>query len=133
MAALKGAGNITVSYNSNDVTNYINNADLQMTVAELEATHLGSTGQEMDPGLPGFTLGLTGDWAVASDGYFAPDILSPTKRTVVIAYTDGASTVTYTWTSAGFLTGYNITGGATDKISTSPALRLSGKPTRAVS
>jgi len=51
MAATKGAGNATVTYNGQNITAYVNSVDLQNTIAELEATNLASTGEESDPGL----------------------------------------------------------------------------------
>ena len=130
MAARKGAGNVTVTYNANAITNYINQANLQATVAELEATHFGSASQEFDAGLSGWTLNFNGDWHATLDGYIGPDAITSTKRTVVIAFSDGTTTVTYTWTTNGFVTNYNPAADATGKITHSAQLRLSGAPGR---
>jgi len=133
MAARKGAGNITVTYNSQAITNYLNQASLQATAAELEATHFGSTGEEMDPGLSGWTVSFNGDWATALDTIIGPDAITSVKRTVVIAINGGSgATATYTWTSNGFVTSYNPSADATGKITHSAQLRLSGIPSRAV-
>ena len=43
--AVKGQGNTTVTYNSNALTNYCNQADLSATIEDLETTHFGSTGR----------------------------------------------------------------------------------------
>lgn len=129
--AIRGAGNVTVTYNSNNITAYINEFELSQTVAELERTSLASTVMEYDPSIAEYTLTLNGDWAIALDNILGPDIVSPVTRAVSIAIEDGASTVTYAWTS-GFLTGFNISGSATDKITHAPSLRLSGPPTRTV-
>lgn len=129
--AIRGAGNVTVTYNSNNITAYINEFELSQTVAELERTSLASTVMEYDPSIAEYTLTLNGDWAIALDNILGPDIVTPVARAVSIAIEDGASTVTYAWTSA-FLTGFNISGSATDKITHSPSLRLSGPPTRTV-
>jgi hypothetical protein len=126
----KGAGNFTVSYNANNITAYINQADLEMMVTELEATVLTSDGIDNDPGLPGFTLRLAADWQKALDDILGPDVLTPTKRTAVVTVTGDTGTVTYTWTNKAFITGYGISGGATGKITAPPQLRLGGKPTR---
>lgn len=132
MTATKGAGNSTVTYNSNPLTNYVNSAEVQNTIAELEATHLGSTAQESDPGLSGHSLNIGGDWHPTLDGYLGPDSLTGTKRTAAIAFTAGGSTVTYTWTNQAFITGYNVSTTATGKLVWTATLRLSGAGARAV-
>lgn len=132
MTATKGAGNSTVTYNSNALTNYTNSVDLQATIAELEATHLGSTGQEADPGLGSYQLQIGGDWNPTIDGYLGPDSLAGTKRTAAIAFTSGGSTVTYTWTSQAFITNYTVSTSATGKLEWKATLRLSGVGTRSV-
>lgn len=127
MTALKGAGGITVTYNSNAITAYINSADLQNVVAELDSTHLGSTAMSSNAGLVKSTLQLSGDWSATLDGYFGPDFLSGTKRTVAIAI---AGAATYTWTASGdvggFITNYGPKAGATGKLEFSATLNLSG-------
>lgn len=129
--AAKGAGNVTVTYNSNDITNYLNEVELNQAVAELEATHFGSTAQETDPGLSSFTVSFNGDWDSTLDGYIGVDAPAGTKRTVAVAFTDeGGTTVTYTWTNEGFVTGYNISASATGKIEHDSTLRCNGAPSR---
>lgn len=132
MAATKGAGNATVTYNANAITNYTNSVDLQNTIAELEATHLGSTAQESDAGLGSYQLQIGGDWNPTIDGYLGPDSLAGTKRTCAIAFTSGGSTVTYTWTSQAFITNYTVRTSATGKLEWSATLRLSGAGSRGV-
>jgi hypothetical protein len=133
MAARKGAGNITVTYNAQAITNYLNQTSLQATVAELEATHFGSSAEEFDAGLTGWTVSFSGDWATALDTIIGPDAITSTKRTVVIALNGGSgATATYTWTSNGFVTNYNPSADATGKITHSAQLRLSGAPNRGV-
>lgn len=132
MAAVKGAGNSTVTYNSNALTSYVNSVDLQNTIAELEATHLASTAQEADAGLGSYQLQMGGDWNPTLDGYLGPDSLTGTKRTAAIAFTAGGSTVTYTWTSQAFITNYSITTSATGKLEWKATLRLSGAGSRGV-
>ena len=128
--ARKGAGNFTVLYNGQNITAYINQADLEMTITELEATTLTSTGMDYDPGLGDFTLRLTNDWNKALDDILAPDVITPTKRTVVITATGDTGTVTYTWTNKAFITSYPISAPASGKITGTPQLRLGGAPTR---
>lgn len=126
MTAAKSAGNVAVTYVATAITNYVNQADLTNTVAELEATHLGSTAEEGDPGLTNSSLQLSGDWNATIDALLAPDALTGTKRTAAIAFTASGSTVTFTWTSKAFITNYQISTAAKDKITWSATLRLSG-------
>lgn len=135
--ARKSAGNVTVFYNngagnatSNNITAYINQADLEMTIAELEATTLTSNGMEYDPGLGSFTLRLTNDWQKALDDILAPDVITPTKRTVIATVTGDTGTVTYTWTNKAFITNYPISAAASGKITNTPTIRLNGAPAR---
>lgn len=130
--AVKGQGNTTVTYNSNALTNYCNQADLSATIEDIETTHFGSTGRESIAGTSTWSISLGGDFDSVVDGYLAPDaITTGTKRTAVIAFTDdGSTTVTYTWTSNAEIGDYSITSTPTGKIEWSATLRLSGAPTR---
>lgn len=136
MAAIKGAGNNTVTYNANAITNYTNQTDLQATIAELEATHLGSTAMQTDPGLASWQLQIGGDWNSTIDGFLGPDALESVRRTTVIGFSDGSETVTYTWTAAGdvggFITNYQVQSTAQGKLAWTATLRLSGNPMRGV-
>lgn len=127
--AIRAAGNVVVTYNSQNVTQYINEFELAQTVDELERTSLASTVMEYRPSIANYNLTLSGDWALAADNIFGPDIVSPTTRACSIKIEDGANSVTYSWSTA-FLTNFSIAGSATDKITHSPAIRLSGPPTR---
>ena len=137
--AVRGAGNIVVVYNADDITSFLNSAELANTVAELEGTHLASTAAGYTPGLSSFTLSLSGDWVRALDNALGLDAMTPARRVVSIKFTDeNAAWVQYAWTNTGgygygFLTGYNISGSASGKIEHSPSLRLSGLPQRTAS
>lgn len=130
--AVKGQGNTTVTYNSNALTNYCNQADLSATIEDLETTHFGSTGRQSIAGTSTWAISLGGDFDSVVDGYLAPDaITTGTKRTAAIAFEDDAGvTVTYTWTSNAEIGEYSITSTPTGKIEWSATLRLSGNPSR---
>jgi hypothetical protein len=128
--ALKGAGNSSVTYNSQNISQYLNTSDLQNTIAELEATVLTSTAEETAAGLGSYQLQIEGDWSKAIDDILGPDSLTGVKRTVVLTYGPAGTLVTYTWTTQGFLTNYEINAVASDKIVLSGTLRLNGAPTR---
>lgn len=128
--AVRGAGNVVVTYNSNNITAYLNTVELAATIDELEATDLASTVAEFSPSLAQYNLTIGGDWDKALDDILGVDALTPTVRTVVIKFTDeGGDWAQYAWTT-GFISGYSISAAATGKIEHSPTLRLSGTPTR---
>jgi len=128
--AVRGAGNTVVTYNSQNITAYLNSAELAAAVDELESTNLASTVMEYAPSLANYTLSLEGDWSKALDDILGVDALTPTRRACSIKVTDETGAwAQYAWTQA-FITGYNISIGSTEKVSHSPTLRLSGTPTR---
>lgn len=132
--AQKARGNTTVTYNGNAITNYVTQADMERTIDQLETTSLGDTAKTFIAGDADNKLTLSGNWTVALDGFLAPDAGSGTKRTVVIVYTEGSSTVTYTWTASGSNGGeienYAIQSPANGLRTFSCDLKLSGAPTR---
>jgi hypothetical protein len=133
MAAIKGAGNCVVTYNAIPLSPYINSADMTNTIAELEATVLTSTAEQTIAGLGSYEMQLDGDWDIALDNALGTDSISGTLRTASIKYGSGAGAmVTYTWATNAFITSYNITTAANEKIGFSATLRLNNAPTRAV-
>lgn len=129
MAARKSRGNITCTFNSVALTNYMNQAELGMAVDRLETTHFGSTGAESIAGDTTFTFSMGGDWDTALDTALAPEaITTGTARTAVIAFVGSTGTVTYTWTSKSEVQDYTITGAVGDKITWSATLVLNGAP-----
>ena len=130
--AVKGMGNFTLTYNSNALTNFCNQADLSATIEDLETTHFGSTGRESIAGIATWAISMGGDFDSVIDGYLGPDaVATGTKRTAAIAFKDnGNVTVTYTWTTNAEIGDYNITSTPTGKSEWSATLRLSGAPTR---
>lgn len=130
--AQKARGNTTVTYNSNNITSYCTSADLERAIDRLDTTNLASTGATSIAGDETNTIRLQGNWRAALDAILAPDVGSGTKRTAVIAYADGASTVTYTWTSNAEIENYSIASPANGLRTFSCDLMLSGAPTRTV-
>jgi len=130
MAKVKAAGNVAVTYNSNALTAYCNSAALQATVDSLEVSDFSSDGKEYISGLADWTLPLGGDWDPTLDGYLGPDVVTPgTARTSVIAFDDGTTTVTWTWTSKSFLENYTVSGDSpSGSLKWTATLRLSGAP-----
>lgn len=133
MAGTKSQGNVTVSYNSVSIAAYCNKADLQGTLNQLDVTTLGDTGKVQISDVTEWKIALGGPWAPALDTAIAPDAVTPgTKRTAVIAFTNGASTVTYTWTSNAEVQDWQIQSSPDKAISWTATLVLSGAPTRTV-
>ena len=132
---VKGPKNCTFTYNSVNLTAYVDQVDLQMAVAELETTNLDSSAQEFIPGLPNYTADVkVTKWDKVVDDVFGPDAITPALRTAAIGFKDASGdTITYTWTTNAFVTGYNISGQATGKVDSGPKIRLSGIPTRTAS
>jgi len=132
---VKGPKNCTFTFNSVNLTAYVDQVDLNAAVAELETTNLDSTAQEFIPGLPSYdaSIGVT-KWDKVVDNVMGAAVTSPTKSTAAIAFKDASGdTITYTWTNEAFVTGYNISAAATSKITSGPKFRLSGAPSRVAS
>jgi len=128
--AVRGAGNVVVTYNSSNITAYLNTVELAATIDELEATDLASTVAEYSPSLASYALTIGGDWDKALDDILGVDALAPVTRAVVIKFTDETGDwAQYAW-ATGFISGYSISASATGKVEHSPSLRLSGTPTR---
>ena len=132
---VRGPKNCTFTLNGVNLTQYVEQVDLNMTVAELETTNLDSSAQEFIPGLPSYDASITVTrWDRVVDDVLGPLAIAPARVTAVIAFRDaGNNTITYTWNTQAFVTGYGISAAATGKITSSPTLRLSGVPTRTVS
>jgi len=131
--SVKGPKNSTLTVNGVNITAYIDSNDLAAAVAELETTNLDSSAQEFIPGLPNYThnFNITKFDKVVDD-VLGPLAITPALVTAAIAYKDASGdTLTYTWTTTAFVTGYTITAAATGKVSASGTLRLSGIPNRA--
>lgn len=131
--AVKTLGNITVSYNSNALAGYLSQASLESIVAELDVTNLASSAAEKIPGLGNWSIPVSGFWAPALDAILAPDSISPptTLRTLVVVIGVSGSTVTFTFTSAAFISNYRISADSPSApITWSGTLSVSGNPVR---
>lgn len=126
-------GNVTVTYDSTELTDYCNTQDLQMAIDKLESTHFGSTGKEYVQGYGDYSIGLGGDFAMAIDDEFGADVIAGAgDKTTVITISDGTETVTYTWTTASSVENYNISAATGQLIQWTADLMLSGAPSRSV-
>ena len=131
MAGYKAQGNVTVTYNSNALTNYVNQADVASTLAQIDVTTLGDTGKVNIVDAAEWSINIGGPWHPTLDGYLAPDAVTPgTKRTAVIVYSNGSNSVTYTWTSNAEITSYTRTHAVGAAHVGQVTFSCSGAPTR---
>ena len=129
--AIKAASGIAVTFNATAVTAYLNTASQETIVSELEATTFASTASQGDPGLPGHSFEMGGDWAKALDDVLYPAAATPTKVNLVVVVGQSGSQATYTWTANAFVSNYRWE--ASDpkgKITWSARIALSGNPVR---
>lgn len=130
MANLKTAGNVTVVFNSNALTNYLNTSSLDAVVNQIETTDFGDSNATTSiAGLGTWTITLGGPWDSVLDGYIAPDMISPPTTLRTLVYTVGG--VIYTWTTNTFFTAY--TGAApspSDGLQWTGTIQGSGAPVR---
>lgn len=130
---VKTLGNITVTYNSTNITGYLNQASLEAIVNEIDTTNLASTAMEKTPGAAGWSVPVGGFWAKALDDVLGPDAVTPpsTLRTLAVVLGASGSQVTYTWTTNSFLGQYKVeASNPTGVLTWSGQLAVSGPPTR---
>lgn len=128
--AVKARGKTTVSFNAHDITALCTQADLDATVAKLETTNLASTAAESITGDTTWKISLQGNWSATLDGYLGAVVGNGTQCTSYIAMQDGATTVTYTWTTASEIENYSVSNPANGLRTFKCDLMLSGNPTR---
>ena len=133
MAGRKTRGNITLTYNSQNITSYATKTSLKAAADKLDATTLASTAKESVAADVDWSIAIELNWDAALDTILAPDIVTPgTKRTVALAIVGSSQTVTYTWTSNGEIGDYSVDSSVGELIKASATLTLSGAPTRSV-
>lgn len=131
MAARKSLGNATVTYNSNNITQYLTSVEMTFAGERVDVTDLADTAKSY--------LTVDGEWAIkcnyfwdnAIDAILAPDAVTPgTKRTLAYALTGTSATVTFTWTTNSELGDYSITSETGGVMTGSFTFTCSGAPTR---
>lgn len=106
---VKSNPNIELTYDSNNITQYCDQATMDATVEAIEATNLASAATVTTPGDTTYSYDMGGDWALALDAIFGPDAIDPsTLRTFVAAIGASGSQATYTWTSGAFVSNYKV-------------------------
>ena len=134
---VRALGNVVITYNSVNVTAYLNTGSQEATVTAIDTTSLASTGQEQTPGAPAYSYPVGGFWSKALDDVFGADSVSPptTLRNFSCQIGPVGNRATYTWTGSStvgaFVSDYKVD--FTDPmgmITWSGTLTLSGAPTR---
>jgi len=130
MAMKKVAGNITVTYDSNAITNYLNTTSLNAVVNQIDTTDFGDANAKTSiAGLADWEVPIGGPWDVTLDGYLSGDVISPPATLKTLAV--GIDTLTFTWTANAFITDYKISGSSpSDGITWTGTLKGSGAPTK---
>ncbi len=129
---VKSAPNCTVTYNSVNITQYLNTATLEAVIEEIETSNLASTGAETTPGLAKWSVKGGGDWAKALDDAVAPDAVSPpgTLRTLVVTIGASGAVATYTWTTNAYIGNYSVALDAKANIKWTGTIAVNGAPVR---
>ena len=131
--ATKSLGNVTVTYDSLNITAYLNTQSISAVIAQIDTTNLASTGDEKIAGSGAWQVDVGGMWAKALDDKLGVDAVTPptTLKTLVVVIGAAGSTVTYTWTTNAFVGNYKIdTTDPKGMIAWSGTLAVSGAPVR---
>lgn len=138
MAGIATRQNVVVTFDSLDITQYLDSASLDMTVEQVDTTTLASSGLEISPGMPGFKVPVGGPWAKALDDKLGAQASNPssTLKTLSVQIGPVGNRVTYTWTSSGtvgaFVGNYKIDfSDPKANFKWDGELAVSGAPTRA--
>ena len=130
--AVKTLGNVTVTYNSNALTAYLNQASVEAVVAAIDTTVFSSSANTQIPGSVSWSVPVGGLWSSTLSGYLLADVVTPptTLRTLVIVIGASGAQVTYTWTSNSFISNYTVNNADPNSaITWSGTLSVSGAPT----
>lgn len=134
---IKTLTNMVVTYNSQDISAYLNQASLEIIKDAIDTTNLASTAKENTPAPPGFSVPIGGFWMAALDAILGVDAAatSDTLRALIVQIGPSGNRATYTRTASGnlgaFVSDYKID--ASDPmgvITWSATLSVSGAMTR---
>ena len=102
---IKTLTNMVVTYNSTDISQYLNQASLEIVKDAIDTTNLASTGKETTPAAPGFTVPVGGFWMNALDAILGADAAatSDTLRALIVQIGPSGNRATYTRTATGNL------------------------------
>lgn len=131
--AVKTRGNVTLTFNSINLTPYMTGHSFTRDGQRIDITNYASSATETLAGDVEFNLEIDGLLTIEVDNALAPEMITPgTKRTLVFAEDLGAQTVTNTWTSNAEVASYTTTGDTKSTQTFKASFALSGAPTRTV-
>jgi hypothetical protein len=134
---VKSLTNMVVTYNSNDISAYLNSASLEIIKDAIDTTNLASTAKENTPAAPGFSVPIGGFWMNALDAILGADAAatSDTLRALIVQIGPSGNRATYTRTATttlgAFVSDYKVD--ASDPLGMimwSATLSVSGVMTR---
>lgn len=139
MGATKAGRHITLSYDSIDLEDYLDQVSIEMIVKELIATVLTSTAEVKVPGVVNINIPVGGPWSKTLDDALGPDAIDPPEsgslKDLVAVYGPSGSQVTLTWTASGdvgaFVGNYKVIGNNPNELMKwTGQFSLSGQPVR---
>jgi hypothetical protein len=134
--AVKTRGNVTVTFNSVNLSPYITDHTFTQEGERIDITTYTSTANTTMAGDVTFGLEISGILDIAVDNALAPNLGNGTKYTLVVAEDMGAQTVTNTWTAAGDVgaevASYSKNGASKENQKFSATFAISGAPVRGV-
>jgi hypothetical protein len=93
--------NVVITFDSLQISNYMNDASLETTVETIDTTTFASTGAENSPGMPSFQVPVGGIWRKALNDKLGAQSADPDGlKTLVIQVGPSGERVTYTWTAS---------------------------------
>lgn len=124
MAPSKGAGNATVTLNSNALTAYCDMTSVEIAGEVIDITNLSSTAVEKLAGLADWKIPIGGLFDSTLSGYLTADAAAGTKRTLAVVIAG----VTFTWTSQAFISNFKIETKPNDAHRFTATIEGSGAP-----
>jgi len=104
---LKVAGNVAITINGVDITNYIDSSRLEAITKDFQSTVFSSVAEQSIPTQTAWTFQIGGKWSIESDTLLA--VLTSQKTEVSFLVIFG--TVSFSWLLT-FLANYSVTAGA---------------------
>lgn len=93
--------NVVITYDSLQISDYMNDASLETTVEAIDTTTFASTGAENSPGMPSFKVPIGGIWRkTLHDKLMAHASNPPGLKTLVAQVGPTGERATHTWTAS---------------------------------
>lgn len=93
--------NVVITFDSLQISDYMDDGSLESTVETIETTTLNSTGVENTPGLPSFSVPMGGVWRKALHDKLGAQSAAPSGlKTLVVQIGPSGERATHTWTAS---------------------------------